>query len=163
MVPNILIQNILTIYKPPEMSTSEEQHHVLDAIVEPCPVSDDPFADPIADSAVQLVVEKLKVYNEFSTVIQKMIDNNYPLPDDFELYYTVLNHSDRQGRVIHISSHLTEKSANDSCEDDYDRGHGKWWSSGKYSVISSRDMVELEKYVTSHGRRKCSADMGLLL
>lgn len=40
-------------------------------------------------------------------LIKIMIANNVGIPDDFELYYVISEHSDRQGKVISINPFLT--------------------------------------------------------
>lgn len=95
-------------------------------------------------------------YKEFNIIIQKMIDKRYDLPADFKLYYTIMEHGDRKGSVIHISPYLTKTAA--------ERKSGKNENeSGKYGfhvtnkIIDSETQVSLENYDT-YNERKCEAD-----
>lgn len=66
-----------------------------------------------------------ELQSQFMKIVEEMIKDNVELPDNFELFYRVMNHSDRRGRVIQIKPFLTKLSATNDCKEDKKNDCGK--------------------------------------
>ena len=90
---------------------------------------------------------KKELQNEFLEVVEKMKMQNVEFPNEFKLYYVVMQHNDRKGTIIKVTPYLTEEHAemnkygSSSCSD------GKYdWYSQSYSVVDSSNEPCTENY-----------------
>lgn len=104
---------------------------------------------------------EIELQEKFMNVVEEMIKENVELPDKFELFYRIMNHSDRQGRVLQIKPFLTQLSATNDCKKDNIDNSGKYWSECCYTVEDSNNYVYLENYST--GNRECKHQIDIEL
>lgn len=96
--------------------------------------------EPINDEHKQL-------HTEFLKIVDKMVEAKCPLPN-FKLYYMVMYHSDRAGKVVKVKPFLTHKEAEDACSDD-EEWEDKYGSNVEYYVIDSTNRVQTENFYSS--------------
>jgi predicted amidohydrolase len=96
-----------------------------------------------------------RLQKAFKNIVEQMIKLECPLPHDFKLYYCIKQHDDRQGSMINISPHLTQKSEEDR------EWKGKYGSKVRYTVVDSKNKVSLENCYTRNFR-DCDADYKII-
>lgn len=101
-------------------------------------------------------MESETLQKEFMALVNKMIENNVSLPEDFELTYLISEHSDRRGTVIHICPCLTKEEAIQHKQSD-NESVGKYWSKNHHTIVNYNNIVDLENFET-HNYTKFEAD-----
>ncbi len=91
-----------------------------------------------------------EIQKKFMETVNEMISHRIKFPKEFKLFYRVMFHSDRQGKVASVKPFLTETDAILDCKENVYDDNGRYWSQKIYKVVDSTNSVSLEYYDTNN-------------
>ena len=91
------------------------------------------------------VRSKEVLHADFMRLVTEMARADCEFPPQLKLYYCVLRHSDRRGKVVQARPFLAKQAAETACGED-EAWEGKYGSDRTYHVVSGGDVAVTDSY-----------------